>query len=110
MTEEQTRLEQLVLARVMRLNATVLGIVVGLTAGMGLFIATNWLILRGGPITPEGDPLIGPNLILLNQFFVGFDMTFVGSLIGFAYAFVCGFSIGFVCALIYNRIVALREK
>ncbi len=109
MPERKESLEQLVLTRVMRLNATIHGLVFGLVAGLALFIATNWLILKGGPIGPEGEPIIGPNLWLLSQFFYGYSVTFVGSLIGFAYAFAVGFVAGFLIAQIYNWIVDFRE-
>jgi hypothetical protein len=107
--DDDRALEKVVLTRLLRLNATVYGIVAGLVAGFGLFIATNWLVLKGGPIGPEGEPVIGPTLSLLSQFFIGYQVTFVGSLIGFAYAFVCGFLVGFFIAKMYNWIVDLRE-
>jgi len=107
--DDEKRLEKVVLTRLMRLNATVYGVVTGLVAGLVLFIATNWLLLKGGPIGPEGRPMIGPNLQLLSQFFIGYSVTFVGSLIGFAYASVFGFLVGFFIAKIYNRIVDLRK-
>ena len=107
--DEDKTLEEVVLTRLLRLNAVVTGLVVGLVAGFGLFIATNWLLLKGGPIGPEGEPIIGPNLWLLSQFFIGYKVTFLGSLIGFAYAFVCGFLVGFFVAKIYNWTLGLRE-
>jgi len=110
MTDQRETIEQIVLTRVMRLNASIHGVVFGLLAGIGLFVATNWLILKGGPIGPEGDEVIGPNLFLLSQFFIGYEMTFIGSLIGFAYAFVTGFIVGFLIATVYNWIVDMREK
>ena len=49
-------LEQLVLTRVMRLNAMVHGVVAGILVGLAIFIATNWLVLKGdkvvGPVSP----------------------------------------------------------
>jgi hypothetical protein len=110
MVDEQKSLEQAVLARLMRLNATIYGLVAGLVAGLGLFVTTNWLLLKGGPIGPEGEPIIGPNLYLLSQFFIGYRISFVGSLIGFVYAFVVAFLIGYSIAKIYNWIVDFREK
>ena len=89
MVETKGKLESLVSVRLMRLNATVQGVVVGLIAGLGIFIATNWLIIKGGPV-------VGPHLALLGQFFIGYRVTFVGSLIGFAYGFVLGFCVIFV--------------
>lgn len=110
MTDDQKSLQQLVLTRLMRLNATIYGLVAGLVAGFGLFIITNWLLLKGGPIGPDGEPIIGPNLYLLSQFFIGYRISFVGSLIGFVYAFVVAFLIGYLIAKIYNAIVDFRQK
>jgi len=56
-----------------------------LVAGLGVFVATNWLLVKGG--RP-----VGPHLALLSQFFLGYRVTFAGSLIGFAWAFGCGFA------------------
>jgi hypothetical protein len=61
MANDRKALESLLLTRLMRLNATVQGIVTGIVAGLGIFIATNWLIIKGGPV-------LGPHLALLGQF------------------------------------------
>lgn len=103
-------LEQVVLTRLLRLNATVHGFVAGIVAGLAVFIATNWLILKGGHMGPEGNPIIGPHLSLLSQFFVGYRVTFLGSLVGFAYAFVLGFIAGYGIAIVYNWFVGLKER
>ena len=88
-------LEEIVLARLVRLNSSVSGLVTGLVAGIGLFIATNWLVMKGGPV-------VGPHLSLLGQFFIGYRVTFVGSLVGLAYGFGCGFIAGSLVARLYN--------
>ena len=103
MAETRRTLESLVSVRLMRLNATVQGVVLGLIVGLGIFIATNWLIIKGGP-------LVGPHLALLGQFFIGYRVTFVGSLIGFAYGFVLGFCVGYGVASAYNRLADLRQR
>jgi len=103
MEDNEKDLEKVVLTRLLRLNATVQGAVTGIIAGLALFIATNWLILRGGDV-------VGPHLSLLSQFFIGYRVTFVGSLIGFAYAFVVGFVVGYCVARMYNWVANLREK
>jgi hypothetical protein len=95
-------LEEVVLSRIMKLNATVQGLATGIMAGFGIFIATNWLVLKGGD-------LVGPHLSLLSHFFIGYRVTFLGSLIGFAYAFVAGFVVGYVVARMYNWIAELRQ-
>jgi len=102
MTNDENDLEKVVLTRLLRLNATVQGFVTGTIAGLVVFIATNWLVLKGGYV-------VGPHLSLLSQFFIGYRVTFFGSLIGFAYAFVVGFVLGFFVARIYNWFVCFRE-
>jgi len=109
MAHEQ-KLEDFVRTRLLRLNATVQALVVGILAGLLIFIATNWLVLKGGHIGMEGERIVGPHLSLLSQFFIGYRVTFPGSLIGFAYGFVSGFLVGYFVARVYNFVVDLREK
>jgi hypothetical protein len=103
MADNEKAVEQVVLTRLLRLNATVQGVVTGIVAGLGIFIATNWLVLKGGDV-------VGPHLGLLGHFFIGYKVSFVGSLIGFAYASVTGFVIGYFIARIYNYIVDVRDR
>ena len=79
------------------LSARLLGTVLGLIMGFGLFLATMILVLKGGPA-------VGPHLTLLSQFFPGYSVTFLGSIIGFFYGFVTGFLIGGALGLVYNQI------
>jgi hypothetical protein len=90
------------LGGVLWLNAKVLGLALGILFGGGVFVATNWLILKGG------DP-VGAHLRLLSQYFLGYRVTFVGSLIGAAYGFAVGTLAGALVGWIYNRIAALRQ-
>ena len=112
MAEDKTTptLEQVVLTRLLRLNATVQGLVAGIVMGLAIFIATNWLILKGGHVGPEGQPIVGPHLSLLSQFFIGYRVTFVGSLIGFVYGAIIGFIGGYTVSILYNWLVGLRER
>jgi hypothetical protein len=103
MVKDEKTLEKVVLTRLLRLNATVQGLVTGIIAGLGIFIATNWLVLKGGDV-------VGPHLGLLGQFFIGYEVSFVGSLMGFMYALVTGFAVGYFVARIYNGIVDLRDR
>lgn len=103
MARDAKDLEALVLVRVVRLNAAVVGVVTGLMVGLAVFIATNWLILKGGPV-------IGPHLALLGQFFIGYRVTFAGSLVGFAWAFAVGFLGGFAVVRIYNWLADMRHR
>src|SRR5262249_260340 len=102
MATDAKDLETLVLVRVVRLNAAIAGVVTGLLAGFALFVATNWLVFKGGPV-------VGPHLALLGQYFIGYRVSFVGSLIGFAWAFVLGFVVGAAVVAIYNRLADLRD-
>jgi hypothetical protein len=103
MTQHTEHLETVVMTRLLRLNAALHGIVTGLLFGLGIFVATNWLVLKGGPV-------VGPHLALLGQFFIGYRVTFLGSLIGFAYGFALGFVIGFSIAWLYNHVLYLRTS
>ena len=79
------------------LNARAWGISVGLLFGLGLFVATNVLVVRGG------EP-VGPPLALLRLFFPGSSVRFAGSLIGFVYAFGVGYAAGRLSGGVYNRL------
>lgn len=101
---EQEHLEEEILEHaVLRLNGNILGIVLGIVSGLIIFVATNWLIIKGGSN-------VGTHLNLLSQFFIGYSVTFTGSLIGMIYGFVTGYLIGFLTAWIYNRIVILKQR
>lgn len=101
--------EELLFSGVIRFNAKILGLVCGLLLGLVIFIATNWLILKGGQISPEGDYVVGPHLRLLGQFFIGYRVSFLGSIIGFLYGFALGTLCGAAIGSIYNKIVDFRN-
>ena len=99
----KTPYEKKLLSGILWLNAKVLGLALGLLFGLGLFIATNWLVIKGG------QP-VGPHLQLLSQYFIGYRVSFLGSLIGFAYGFAMGTLSGALIGWIYNKIVAFRNR
>ena len=102
MSDEHKELEKTVLTRLLRLNATVHGIAIGLLFGLAIFVATNWLVIKGGPV-------VGPNLALLSNFFIGYRVTFLGSIVGFVYGFLVGFLFGYFVARMYNWILDKRS-
>ena len=102
LAEQRKMIEKIVLTRIMRINSLVYGMVTGLVVGAGLFLATIWLVLKGGDV-------IGPHLSLLNQFTSGYRVTFLGSMIGLAYGFASGFGTGYFVASIYNWLADLRD-
>lgn len=85
-----------------RLSGIILGLVLGVMTGLFVFVATNWLVLKGGE-------QVGPHLALLGQFFLGYSVSFPGSLVGLAYGTALGFVAGWSVAWLYNW-VAFRSR
>ena len=84
----------------LRMNEQGWGIAIGLLLGVGLFVGTIMLVVKGGEV-------VGPHLGLLAVYFPGYSVTLVGSFVGFVYAFVVGYAIGRTVSVIYNRIIEL---
>ncbi len=80
-----------------------MGLALGVVSGLVIFAATNWLVIKGG------EPL-GPNLQLLSQYFIGYRVSFGGSLIGFGYGFALGTLSGALVAWLYNKIAGFRNS
>ena len=100
MSDKLTLEEQQVLRKtILEINEQGWGIALGFILGFGLFVATNVLVLKGGSN-------VGFHLGLLHVYFPGYRVTFIGSLIGFVYAFVVGYGIGATIVTIYNRLTA----
>ena len=89
--------EEIISRVVIRMHAALTGVVVGLIFGLGLFFATIWLVLKGGRHP-------GVHLMLLGQYFPGYSITFLGSLVGFLYAFAIGFITGALLGFLYNKL------
>jgi hypothetical protein len=87
---------------VLLLNAKVVGLVLGILFALGIFVATNWLVIKGGE-------RVGPHLQLLSQYFIGYKVTFLGSLIGAVYGFAVGTLCGALIGWIYNKIASFRK-
>ena len=101
--DDPRALEHLLVSRMVRFNATVQGVVTGLVLGLIVFVATIWLVIKGGPV-------VGPHLSLLGQYFIGYRVTVLGSLVGFAWGFVVGFGLGFFVTATYNWLADLRQR
>lgn len=81
-----------------RLDPRALGLACGLVCGMWLWLATVILLVRGGD-------RVGPTLALLSQYFVGFAVTPVGSLVALLYGSLTGFVLGYLFAQLRNTMV-----
>jgi hypothetical protein len=88
---------------IVRLHAGVLAIVFALIGGVTFFLMTAWLLLKGGSH-------VGAHLQLLGQYFIGYSVTWKGSLVGACYGMLVGGSVGWVVGMVYNKVVALRSK
>ena len=87
----------------LRMNSRAVGLGLGLLLGSAIFVGTNWLIIKGGEN-------VGMPLALLGQFFIGYKVSFLGSLIGFAYGFALGTLGGAMISWVYNGIARLRAR
>ncbi|MBW1902451.1 MAG: NAD(P)/FAD-dependent oxidoreductase [Deltaproteobacteria bacterium] len=72
---------------------------VGVVSGVLIFFATIWLVIKGGDV-------VGPNLQLLSQYFVGYTVTVKGAFIAFGYSFFWGFFFGWLFAYLRNFLLA----
>ncbi len=95
---------------ILRLNARMLGLALGIILGLIIFLATNWIVIKGGHTTSSGEYIVGPHIQLLSQFFIGYRVSFLGSIIGFAYGFAVGTLSGSLIGWIYNLIVGFRNR
>lgn len=87
---------------VANIQAGVLAFVGGIIGGLGLFVMTVWLLLEDGP-------RVGSHLELLSTYFIGYSVTWSGSVIGLLYGALTGSVLGWTVGFIYNKIVGIRQ-
>jgi len=90
-----------VLEAALTLDPIAFALASGTVCGLALFLATLWLCVKGGPV-------VGPHLILLSQYFIGYRVTVPGAFVGLAYAFGCGFGFGWIFAALRNLFLGRR--
>ena len=83
-----------------RLDRVAFGVALGAVAGASLFLATLILVAKGGSV-------VGPTLSLLRQYFPGYRVSAVGSLLGLIYGSVIGFACGWMFAFLRNAVLFL---
>lgn len=101
--DDTRKIEDCLFSGVLWLNAKAVGFALGALCGLVVFVATNWLLVKGGDT-------VGPHLALLSQYFIGYDVSFTGSLIGFMYGFAAGGVAGLLLGWLYNKIVLFRGR
>ena len=97
--------QELILVRrtIARLRAGIVAIVSAMVLGFGLFAATLWLVIKGGPN-------VGQNLSLLRAYYPGFSVTWAGSLVGLFYGALTGALVGWCVASLYNVLAGRRSS
>jgi hypothetical protein len=80
------------------IHKTALGAASGVVLGGIIFLMTAFLLIKGGQ-------RVGANLMLTGQYFFGYTVTWMGSLIGLAWGFAVGFLVGWSFALVRNSVV-----
>lgn len=92
--------DELVVQSVAKLDRSALGIAVGIVCGAVIFLATNFLVFKGGAH-------VGATLSLLSQYFYGYTVTFAGSFVGLFYGFAFGFALGWLTAFLRNFVIKI---
>ena len=86
----------------LRLSGHALGIALGGLMAAQLVLTTNWLVVRG---TADQSP----HAALLRNYFPGYSVDFVGSLIGAVEIFAFTYALSLVLSGVYNLVVARRH-
>lgn len=97
-----TRSDNPYLSAAAKIHRLTLCLTFALLGGLTIFLITAVLLIRGGES-------IGPHLSLLGQYFPGYSVSWIGSLVGFFWGSLAGGFAGFVFGSVYNRIVDLRN-
>ena len=88
---------------VTKMQAGVLAVVFAFFGGASLFLMTVWLLIKSGPN-------VGAHLRLLGNYFPGYSVTWLGSIVGLFYGALVGGAIGWSLGTIYNKVARLRER
>ncbi len=87
--------EQLIQAALAKLDPVALGVASGVVCGLGIFIVSAILLLRGGEE-------VGPTLSLLGHYLIGYKVSWPGALIGLVESAILGYILGYGCAWLSN--------
>lgn len=88
----------LLMAAFARMDVVALAVAMGVVGAVGLFLMTAVLLFKGAAPGTH----VGPHLGLLGIYLPGYSVSWPGSVIGAAYAFVAGAVVGFVWAVAWN--------
>jgi len=84
----------------MKLSKKALALASGILWGAIVFLATIYVILKGG----------GHTLVLIQQFYWGYNISWGGAFLGLIYGFIDGFICGWIFALLYNAFLGGEKE
>jgi hypothetical protein len=101
-TEKPTREllpDEIIIKAFSRMHKSGFATAIGLVSGLFIFLATIYLIIKGGEV-------VGPNLNLLGQYLLGYTVSLKGAFIGMFHGFFWGFLSGWMFAYLRNLFLA----
>lgn len=84
----------------MELSKRALALSLGIIWSVSVFLATIYVMFKGG----------GNTLVLLQQFYWGYNISWGGAFLGLIYGFIWGFIAGWLIALLYNAFVGGKKN
>ena len=87
----------------LKLNGFALGLALGATVGMALFLSTCWLVLRGTANESV-------HAMLLGNYLPHYSVTVVGGFIGALELFFIVFTGNVILSAVYNKVADVRIK
>ena len=92
--------DELLIQSFAKVDAVALGGACGIVFGLALWLATAVLLIKGGQ-------QIGPHLSLLSQQYIGYSVTWSGSIVGAGYGLMTGFIAGWALASVRNLSISV---
>ena len=84
----------------MKLDNKAFALASGIVWGLIVLIMTIWVMLKDG----------GNTLALLEQFYFGYSVSYIGAFIGLFWGFIDGFIGGWIFAWLYNCFAGSEEQ
>ncbi|NNE33671.1 MAG: hypothetical protein HKN13_00435 [Rhodothermales bacterium] len=101
--DAERREREVLMHTITRLSGRIMGSVLGFLTGALFFVATAWLVFKGGEE-------VGPHLMLLGQFWPGYEVSWLGAFLGFSYGFITGFVAGWFIGWLYSFFAQRRIR
>ena len=84
----------------MKLSKKAFALASGILWAICIFLATIYVMLKGG----------GHTIVLLQQFFWGYNISWGGAFLGLIYGFIYGFVYGWLFVLFYNAFAEEKKE